>query len=213
LQAVRLASPEDYGFALLRRGLIKFWQYKFWLGNAAAFGKQSLGVVCILGLIAAFVYGFYQPVILDRYYRWRFVKVNATQRDRFRTREFLEARIAEAKQGNTLDSVVGPLMHRLLYRELDRQVGDDILRLVIEHHDSALDRSTIPVLIEALRTENSDMRLRIHQTLTALRKLDFDAQSDADELVAWVPSKNDSAEAVEAEINKYRQWWAKTAKK
>jgi hypothetical protein len=212
LQAVRLASPEDYGFALLRRRLIKYWQYKYWLGNATALGKQVLGMVCIFGLVGGFVLGFYRPAVLDWYHRWRFAKVNVTERDRFRTREFFERRLAQAKQTKAIDPVFNPLMRWLSYRDLDRRLGDDILRLLVDYHDPALDRFTVPVLIDSLRTENPDMRLRIHQTLSTLRRLDFGDPPKDDELMAWVPSKNDSPETVEAQIKKYREWWAKTGK-
>jgi hypothetical protein len=52
------------------------------------------------------------------------------------------------------------------------------------------------------------MRLRINQTLTTLRKLDYTVPAKDDALANWLPSPQDSPELIEMQITRYFAWWA-----
>jgi hypothetical protein len=210
LRAIRTANPDDYGFLLVKRKLIRWYQYHFWLGNAPAKLTQFAGMFGLLLLLCSVVNAFFKPAYYVRYNHWRFVKPTATELDRFRTRKFIAGHLAGlAKEKQEIAEFLNPLIKWLRYRDIDRRLSDDILRLVVESHDRLVDPVTIPVLIDALRTENADIRLRIHQTLQELRKLDYPSNKIDDDLGKWVPTKNESAAEVEKQLQQYLAWWVK----
>lgn len=208
LQSIRTVNPEDYGNDLYSEKLLSFNQYWLLLGNAAAQLWLLYGLVFIFFLLAAFGSLFFQPHNLLRYHQWRFQKINATERDHFRTREFLAGRInAAAGDKKAAFEIIEPLVRLLRYRDIDRKVAENILSLILEFRRPELTQQAVPLLIESLRTENPDVRLRIHQTLQALRTLAYENSMQAEDLTSWVPSKSESAADVEKQINKYRAWW------
>jgi hypothetical protein len=62
-----------------------------------------------------------------------------------------------------------------------------VLRLIVDFHSPTADSVVIPALIETLRTENADNRLRINQTLLDLQKADFPSSEPDKDLSDWVP--------------------------
>lgn len=208
LQSIRTVNPEDYGNDLYSAKLVSFSQYWFFLGNAAARLWLLYGLLFIFFLLAAFGSLFFQPHNLLRYHQWRFQKINATERDHFRTHEFLAGRIhAAAGDKKAAFEIIEPLVRLLRYRDIDRKVAENVLSLILEFRRPELTPQAVPMLIESLRTENPDVRLRIHQTLQSLRTLAYENSAQAEDLTSWVPSKSESAADVEKQVNKYRVWW------
>jgi hypothetical protein len=212
LQSIRKVSPEDYGFMLRRRGLIDRFQYWVWLGNASTRMWQIVGVIIISVLLLVLAGFFFRHDNLLRYHHWRFGKSNTTEPDRFRTRTFFNAEIktAAAASGKKAFELIEPMIRMLRYRDIDRRASEDTLSLVLEFRQPKLDAFTIPLLIETLRTENPDVRLRSHQALQRYRNLTYGKPAEDDELAKWVPSKNESAADVEDKIKQYIDWWQKT---
>jgi len=206
LRSIRVANPDDYGNDLYQAKLIGFVDYWWLLGNAASYLFLLYGILFILFLLAAVGFLFAKPDNLLAYYSWRFQKVNATERDHFRTYQFFSARIREAaSEKRTSVETIEPLLHLLRYRDVDRKLAENILALVLEFRRPT--GQVVPMLIDSLRTENADVRLRIHETLQALRQLAFNERPPDEELSKWVPSKNESAADVERRVDQYRAWW------
>lgn len=210
MQSIRKVSPEDYGFMLRRPGLIGPLQYWVWLGNASSRMWQILGVITITVLLLVLGSVFFSSPNLLRYHQWRFGKANTTERDRFRTHNFFAAEMTKAGSEEKTFKVVEPLIRLLRYRDIDRRVSEETLSLVFEFRRPKLNDFTIPLLIETLRTDNPDVRLRIHQALQSLRALAYETSPKDEELVKWVPSKSESAAEVEDRIKRYRAWWETT---
>lgn len=209
VHALRMANADDYGYLLVQHKLVTRWEYRLWLGNFQAHLTQGVVVCLLFGLIGCTVWSFFKPANLLRYHQWRFVKANATAPDRYRTHEFIEKRLAAATNDAAVVTLLDPLARWLRYREVNRQLAEDVLRLVVHHHDLKRNRVTIPALVDALRTENPDVRLRILEKLKALQALDYSAfPLDAD-LAGWVPSKTESAEVIEDKRQRFLAWWAK----
>lgn len=209
MHALRTASPEDYGFLLVQRKLINKWEHGWWLGNLRAGLTQFTVGLFLVALAGWTVWSFFQPQNLLRYHQWRFVKATATERDRFRTHDFIATRLAATTNDAEIAVVLNPLARWLRYREVDRRLADELLHLFIDYHHPQRNRVTVPALIAALQTENSDVRLRIHETLKALQSLDYAATPIDADLAKWVPSKGESAKAVEDQRKKHLAWWEK----
>lgn len=208
LQSIRRVKPEDYGYVLYREKLIDYFQHRVFLGNFMSHFWQVYGLVVILILLALWTVVFLQPLSLQEYNLWRFQKANVTERDRFRTHEYLAARIKEmASEKREPIEIIEPLIRLLRFRDIDRKVAENIISLVLEFRQPGLTEQAVPMLIEALRTENPDVRLRVHQALKDVRSLNYESSTQDKELEAWVPSKNESAGDVEKRIKKYYDWW------
>jgi hypothetical protein len=103
--------------------------------------------------------------------------------------------------------VVSPLISRLRFQGTPTQTADDILALVVDAHSVVLDEIVIPQLIEALRTVNEDLRLRIRRVLSGLQRIDY-PDNAADELAdAWVPAKGESAVDIDRHVQAWQAWW------
>jgi hypothetical protein len=211
LRAIRMVNSEDYGNDLYEAKLLTFGQYWFGLRNAEAYVWLGYGLLFI-GVLLFLLGGFFvRPENQLTYHLWRFQKTNATERDHFRTHQFLAARINEAAaEKKNPFKVIEPLLGLLRYRDIDRKVAENILALILEFRQPGLTERAIPGLIDALRTENPDVRLRVHETLKNLRELAYEKPKPDDELAKWIPSKNESAADVEKQINKYHFWWRGT---
>lgn len=207
LRAIRTVNPEDYGNDLYQAKVLTFGQYWFGLRNAEAYFWLGYGFLFIAFLLGVLVSFFAEPQNQHSYHLWRFQKVNATERDRFRTHQFLSARINDTDSANNPFKVIEPVIGLLRYRDIDRKVSENILAMILEFRRPGLTEKAVPALVDALRTENPDVRLRIHQALQSLRALAYENSSQDKELAGWVPSKNESAADVEGHIKKYQAWW------
>jgi hypothetical protein len=207
MRALRITNPEDYGFLLVRRKLITRWQYGWWLGDLRARLTQWFGFVAIGGLLIWGLLYFFQFENLLRYHQWRFVKASATDADRYRTQKKIAGCLVGSTNETATAAVIYPITHWLRYPAVDRRLAEDILHLVVEYHDPARNRVTIPELIRCLQTENPDIRLRIHETLLVLQRLDYPKVLVDSSLTNWVPSKSESSGTVEENRGKHNRWW------
>ncbi len=223
VDAIRSAIPETWIHVLRKRDLIEpahRWAFQgHW--------ESKTAVTCAVCLLVLLVFGggfLFWQFAQDGYYRWRFTKMNATEMDRFRARKYFESRATAVAERRAIEiaanpkgarnghpdsaekDLLGPFAKLLLYRDLDRHICEEILSLLVELH--AQDSDLIPDLIEALRTEDSDLRLRINRTLTDLRRLDYLEPAKDDPLASWVPSKDETAGDIERWVQKYNEWWA-----
>jgi hypothetical protein len=98
---LRAAEPDLYGWLLYQRGVVHGWTYWMWLKNGRSkliSAAALLGLLAAIALVFAWFSGF--PEGSDRrhnaqirYHQWRFLKSNTTDRDRWRSREFLAAKL------------------------------------------------------------------------------------------------------------------------
>jgi hypothetical protein len=226
------SEPDNYGYLMsrevvstkplichwnYRKRLISLWSYWWWLGNGRA--KVVSGVFSLLGLFLLFmalamirgsvvIKGVNtQTTYKDEYYQWRFRKPNASERDLFRSRKYLGSVLT--KTGDRICEAFIPLVDDLGFKSVPPVEAARVLRLIVDFHSPTADSVVIPALIETLRTENADNRLRINQTLLDLQKADFPSSEPDKDLSDWVPKKDESAAAVDARVQAWLKWWAK----
>jgi hypothetical protein len=77
----------------------------------------------------------------------------------------------------------------------------------VDFHSPSVDAATIPPLIEALRTENADVRLRIHRGLLELRAADFTNTILSPTTEKWSPAKDERAGAIDTHVRAWQAWW------
>ena len=212
------SEPDNYGYLMSRevvgkKRLISLWSYWWWLGNGRA--KVVSAVFSLIGLtLLLMALGFStQSTDKDEYYQWRFRKPNASERDRFRSREYLGSVVTTTEDrtttGNRICGAFIPLVDDLGFNGVPPVEAASVLRLIVDFHSPTSDSVVIPALIETLRTENADNRLRINETLLDLQKADFPSSEPDKDLSGWVPKKDESAAAVDARVQSWLKWWAK----
>ena len=204
LRDLRTSVGEDYGYYLYQQRVIRFDRYVRWFGNVRS-RVISYGVTTIvfIVLIVGFYLTYASPAVQIRYSQWRFLKANNTDFDRFRNRNSL---ITQIQAGN-VNAVLEPILDRLRYKDCSNELCDNVLRLVVDTHRPQTDHIVIPRLIEALRTENSDVRLRLLRALIDLAKASYDVSALKDEM-SWVPAKDDSPGVIDAHVRAWHMWWA-----
>jgi hypothetical protein len=104
---LKTSAPNEYGYLLHRQGLVRLGRRWWWLerGRAKTFTGIVLLVVVLLGA-TGWVLAVRDPRgatfrerIEQRYYQWRFLKANATERDRWRAREYYARELHLAAAG------------------------------------------------------------------------------------------------------------------
>ena len=93
---LRTAEPDLYGWLLYRRGIVQGWRYWMWLKNGRSkLITLAVGIGVLVAIAVAFWWFSSYPAGSDRrhnaaiqYHQWRFLKASATERDRWRSREF-----------------------------------------------------------------------------------------------------------------------------
>jgi hypothetical protein len=212
LRELRASLPEDYGYYLYQRGLIPGLKYWLWRKQ----GKSKIVVLLMTILsVAGFVLvitWFTSNSTQIRYHQWRFMKPTVSERDRFRAREYLAQQLGKSNEQEA-NTIMAPMLHTLPFKEVSPKLADNVLRLVVDLHSPTANAAVIPQLFDALRTENADVRLRIHRTLLALQKADYpgsplDAKNKV--LTEWVPGKDESAGDIDARVHAWRTWWTAT---
>jgi hypothetical protein len=213
LDDLRAAAPDNYGYFLYKKGVIPGWRYWLWFGNARS---QAIAWAVTVGVFVGLSVGFYSAYQSDglqaRYHQWRFVKTNTSPRDHFRSREYLVRRLQLA--GSNLaegearaPALMAPMLLLLRYKEVQAQVADDVLRLVLDSHKPEVNRVAVPQLIESLRTENADVRLRIQRTLLDLRQADYCSYALEKGTADWVPANDDSPGEIDGHVRAWKAWW------
>jgi len=201
---LRASEPEQYGLIAKRAGLVTKWLYFRWQqkGQGKLITAAVMLVVLSLGL-----YGWSrldEPGVWRAFYKWRLFKANATDRDRFRTRSYYLDLLRQ-------DPAAGPgtlasLTPELAYAALTTRQADDLLRLVIDCHSVSTDAATLTLLVDTLRTANSDVRARVQATMVHLASASFADRPLDDVLKNWAPSKDDSAAAIDLRVAAWRKW-------
>lgn len=216
LNDLRMSQPVNYGRFLYQHQLIDRWMYRNWRQSRQSKVVGWVATVLIGLTIVAGAIGCYRSERVSfRYYQWRMTKAGVSERDRFRSKEYLVQRLQMAGQATPPDlekigTIVSPLITRLRFRGTPPQTADDILALFTDAHSPGVDRVVIPALIEALRNPNEDLRLRIRRELSGLQQADF-FKVIPDELAdKWVPAKNESAVEIDRHVQLWQAWW-KTA--
>ncbi len=216
LDDLRAASPDDYGYFLHKQKTIPGWKYRIWFGNARS---QAIAWAVTVGLIGVLTAGLYlvhgSESLQVRYHQWRFLKSSASTRDHFRSRGYLASQLQAAGSNDPeaqtrVERLLAPMLMMLSFKDVPTQVADDVLRLVVDCHRPAANRAAIPNLIESLRTENADVRLRIQRTLLDLRQADYAAYPLKMETANWVPAKDDSPGTIDHHVQAWQAWWMAT---
>lgn len=207
---LRSSEPENYGYLLKRRRLIAPHVYWWWFqkGPALLFSVGLGSVALVLLLVALWTTD--DNARRTMYYQWRFLKPQASQLDRFRSREFLAGAVGNRPD---LSPLVYPLLRELRYDGISTDQADLILRLFIDQHTPKLNAVVIPELTTNLRTTNADVRLRIHNALRTMASADYPLYPMPQVLDQWVPAKDDSPGEIDGFIRSWRSWWASTTPK
>jgi hypothetical protein len=97
-RSLRESEPENYGYLLYKRHLVSRWQHWRWLENGRAkLLSAAVALTCALLAIFSYVwinhdaqtgFGHWENATI-KYHQWRFLKGNASERDRWRSHEFL----------------------------------------------------------------------------------------------------------------------------
>ncbi len=204
-------TDRTVGEFLQKRNLVSGPAY--WVGfrklRSTSIAWTTSIVLLLLGALA--LWWFFSDGPQSHYHRWRFLKTNASDLDRFRARHFLGQRLqahGSAKPPSAdLKAMLEPLLRELRYRAVSPRTVEDIQRLLVDFHSPAVDRLVIPGLIEALTNENGDVRLHIRETLVALQEADFPDVPVPEDVAKWVPKKDDSPNLIASHVTRWRNWW------
>jgi len=214
LKELRKAYPEDYGYFLMKHGIINRLQYRFWLGNTrakcAAWGGAFVLFLVVISLGVTF--NDCQLVHLH-YYQWRFTKPNTTEADRFRTYEYLRNQLCQMTNNpSAAQSLLGPLLTPLQYKELSADSAKEIIQIVMTFHSPPLDGVIIPQLMDAVRTENPTVRMAVHQTLKDLQAADYPNYLISSNLITWKPADNAPPAEIDNRAHAWQEWWQRAKK-
>src|SRR5262249_55656887 len=114
--------------------------------------------------------------VVFRYYQWRLRKPNASPRDRFRSEAYVKYMwqgSSERGKSELIRYLMLPVLQDLCFKDAPTQQVDETLRLLILTNSTVTTQVVVPALIECLRTENADNRLRIHRTLLDLQRINY----------------------------------------
>jgi hypothetical protein len=239
---LRTSEPDQYGYLLYKRRLVSWWQYWRWFEK----GRSKLISASVALVVVAVLIGTYSWARLNTehgigqwekasttYHQWRFLKPNASERDRWRSREYLAREIQAAADrarqtaqapkdatpgedvsvsklapgGRRLQKILLPLIVELRYPDITPRQADDITRLLVDCHGMVVDAVHLPELIESLRTQNDSVRLLIHRTLLALQQADYPGATPDESLSAWVPAKDETPGDIDMRVRAWHRWW------
>lgn len=213
LNELRKSQPVNYGLFLKQNRLVTTWMYRNWVQSQQsrligwvvtsliAFTMVSLGWAC-----------YHNKRVALWYYEWRLTKTDSSDRERFRSHDYLLQRLKTAAQSKSSSdeeilSVVSPLVSHLRFDGTSTRTADDILTLLVDAHSVRVDEIVFPKLIEALRTPNEDLRLRIRWVLSGLQRTDYPGVAPSKLADSWVPSKGESAVEIDRHVQEWQAWW------
>ena len=187
------------------------------VGGCLRRGGPVFAAIALLASIALGV-GVWRvtPVerVVPRYYLWRLEKANASQRDRFRTRQFYMAEADRSKRlgdgGAGLQRLLAPVIVGLGYEDLPLREAEERLELVTYARDRGSDSLVLRDLIGSLRNGNSAIRLLVHTTLLQIHDLDYARTLEKAEatrgLRDWKPDPKESAADIEGRVRAWTHW-------
>jgi hypothetical protein len=220
LEELRSAKPEDYGFyledggILYKRGPWSWVRFSFLLGKARSRLVSGTMLSMILLLVVAGVVTFLKSEDCQRqYHQWRFLKLNASELDRFRSQEFLEKALKENSLEHKTNAVAefqkiySPILKPLRSGEVPLKEVDAIQHFVFYSRVPGADEVLVPGLIEALETDNLEVRTRIQQLLTEIQKASYTNAPTNAQPPDWQPAKEDTPHKVVEKQDEWRHWW------
>jgi hypothetical protein len=226
---LRASTGENFGYFLYQGGVVPTTKYLLWFGNVRSRGVAWAATVIVAALLILGSYFAYQSLSVKAwYYQWRFTKANSSEMDRFRSRNYFQSQLRAAAEANNrahIEAVLAPMLVKLRFKECPNRVAEDVLRLAVDCHNPAIDAVVFPQLIESLRTENSDIRLRMQRSLIDLYHADYCAPSAAapegsaaamtckpeleEGIIDWVPANDDSPGKIDTYVRAWQAWWAR----
>lgn len=144
---LRTSRPRDYGWLLYKRGIVRLWRYWMWLGNGRA--KLISGASIVAGLLlltglSTWMSGVEGGIArreagMLRYHQWRFLKPNVTDRDQWRSQEFLAERLhavgagagGAASMAASAEALLSPFLRELRFASIGDRQARSILALVV----------------------------------------------------------------------------------
>jgi hypothetical protein len=178
------------------------------LGKARSGIVSGTVIVLISVLLAGGIIGFVRsPEWQRRYHQWRLLKPNASEVDRFRSREFLEEQLRRAvgttNTAPAFEKLYAPLLKPLRYRSVPLKQVDELQQFIFYSRVPQADVYVIPQLIEVLRTDNLDVRTRVQRLLSEIQQASYPNAPAP----AWQPKKEDSLHFVDEKIREWQNWW------
>jgi hypothetical protein len=173
-ESLQQSSPEQFEYLLYKNDVIPrrwyLWYAKEWRSKTTAIFVAAV----ILAGVGSAVWGpqtrFGTPLSTAsnraRYYVWRLHKENATDYDRFRATTKLLGYL------DSTPSTYAMLTNLLKVPNLPVKTADSVLGLLVQSRESA-EKNRVDLqglLVDALHTENSDIRGRIQKALVYLAK-------------------------------------------
>jgi hypothetical protein len=226
---LRRNRPDLYGWILMRNRVVGPVRYWLWLDKGRAKLMSLAAIVLVLASVAGlfwWIAGASSGVDRTyswrlRYHTWRFLKANTTERDRWRSREYLARELCgwgsdkgspppDAPRRAFVASVALPrFLQELRYHDIPNAKAAQILDLLVSCHSPALNATYVPELIESLRAQNDVVRLETRKALVALN-VDYPTVKIKDDLSKWEPKKNDTPADIDQRVREWRTWWSNT---
>jgi len=211
LRELQAQKPDSYGELLRDRGIVTRGDYYVYILDRHLKVFPFVGAAIVgAGLVVGLCWFYTSESAQIRYHDSRFVKVNATNADRFRSRTFLAERLSPPA-GSPLAPLarasVERLIGRLGFKDLPTGIADEILRLVVNARNPSVNAVSVPGLIGNLRTDNPDVRGRIAQALLDLHDLDYSKTPLVDGLREWRTSGKEPVLETNTRVAQWESWW------
>jgi len=236
---LRTSQPRNYGWLLHKRGIVRFWRYWMWLDNGRAKLVSGAGIlVGVAVLVGLYLWSSGDAVGITRreaglvrYHQWRFLKPNGTERDQWRSMEFLTNQLRHSRAGSSIKSggqasptpslgdgppvqtLLSPLLKELRFPSVGDRQARAVLALVVNCHAPAVDSYVMPELIESLWTASETVRLQIRNALLAIQKADYPGVKVPDALAKWEPKKDESPGDIDERVRAWKAWWQTAERK
>lgn len=194
---LKKSSSKTFGYLLYKNRVIP---PKWYLWYAQEWRSKTTAIVVATLLLILAVWGFWEarkPEHMASYYVWRLRKDTATDYDHFRAGQKLAAAYVSTDTYQQLALV-------LRVPNLPVKTADRILGLMLETRGmpAAKDANLQGLLIDALRTENSDIRLRIYIVLMYLAE---EAGIDTKNMQEWQPDPKDTPTRIDQMIKEWKE--------
>lgn len=225
---LRKAKPQLYGWLLWKNGIVPGQTHWLWVEKGRA--KLVSAAVVLLMVLAIVGIGFWftsgnvassrQHTAWLNYYKWRFLKASATDRDRWRSREYVAQELCNwsSQPGQTLvapeaerrkdvaNTLLPALLRELRYPGVTPVQAREILASLVNCHSPALNAVYVPELLDSFRTQNETVRLETRRALVALT-VDYPKAKLSDSLAKWEPKKDETPGEIDQRVRQWHLWW------
>ena len=225
---LRKAKPQLYGWLLQQNRIVPWRTYWLWVEKGRAKLVSATVVILMILAIVGVGYWFTSGNVASsrrhtawlNYHKWRFLKVNATDRDRWRSREYVTQELCdwsdepgrklaptEVERRSEVSTVLLPaLLRELRYPGVAVDQAREILAVLVNCHSPTLNAVYVPELLESFRTQNETVRLETRRALVAL-SVDYPNTKLADGLAKWEPKKDETPGEIDQRVRQWRLWW------